>query len=345
MRALRARTRIALVSAIAGLGAITLYAGVGEREGDAAAASPDVFALDTDCSPAGEPAGLPDRTGAHRTVPLGGRELLLAAELAPADRPASVVAAVASSADGRAVVQVVDVKGDDRLELSADGGITWRQITTGADIRSPAVSASGDDVAFTVAGALLVASARDGWTPTPVPPPELDKAVAEYVRFVGDDRLVLTLEAGVDGVDEHFAALSDVWTYDMGARAWQRHTSGIADADRWSLAMTPYVLPDGSMLYVRQTGLGSGTLADIRTELRRIPAPGVAARAETVLTAVPDRWGIVSVEPDGSIVWNAPDDLAQWQLVRRDVDGTMTSMGCGRTSWAIPLNHDPDRTP
>lgn len=288
----------------------------------------------TDCAAAGVA-----HAGA-RALTFAGGTVMVAAELQVGERPAELTGAVAASPDGATAVRITDAKGADRLDVSTDAGASWATVATGRDLAYPAVSPSGARIAFGAAGALTVADAAAGWKPVAVAMPGEGKQLAQYARFVDENRLLLAVEVGVPGVADRFAALSDVWLHDLAWGSWQRLTTTEPDLDRWSIAKTPVFDRDGSLLYVRQTGLGSGTDADLRTELRR-----VTGGADVVVRKLADRWGIVAVDGDGSVLWNAPDEHGQWQLVSAGADGSLTPLGCGRSWWAPSLNHDPDYAP
>ncbi|HEY0638400.1 MAG TPA: hypothetical protein VGD67_12200 [Pseudonocardiaceae bacterium] len=322
---------LALAAAVGGVVAVSYWAT------GSATDTPSALALSPDCVSAvsGGPTG---------TLAFGGSAVRVAAETVPGTKPAELTTGVAASRDGATTVTVTDARGADRIELSTDSGTTWTRLATGHDLRYPAVSPSGDRVVWSAEGALMSAEAASSWKPAPIEPVNGGKQLAQYTRFLDDHTLLLSVEVGIAGVDDDFAALSDVWTYDLRTADWTRLTSGAADTDRWTLANTPVPASDGSVLYVRHTGLGSGTEADLRTELRRVSPAG----KDVKVADLPDRWGIVDVASDGSILWNAPDPASQWQLIRTttgaagvDLAGG-TVLGCGRASWAPPLNHDPD---
>ena len=295
----------------------------------------------TTCADAGVAAGFRSTVGAApRSVTFDGGRLLLAAEYAPGDRPAELVGGVSASADGATIATVVDARGPDRLQLSTDGGASWTTVAEGRDLAYPAVSPSGARVAWTAGGALTLAAAADGWKPTAAAATGVaGRTHAQYPRFVDDDRLVLTLDVPVAGVPEDMAGLADVWRHDLATGAWTRLTAGKADADRWSVATTPLMAADGSVRYVLMTGLGSGSDADLRTELRRVAPDGT----DEAVAELPHRWGIVAAAADGSLLFNGPDERSRWQLVHATTGGERTVLGCGRAAWAPPLNHDPDR--
>jgi hypothetical protein len=279
----------------------------------------------------------------RRAVTFDGTRLVLAAEYAPGSRPTEQVNGVAASTDGTTLVTVVDAKGADRLRLSTDAGTTWTTVADGADLANAAVAPSGSRIAWTADGTLTVAAAATSWKPVPLDPGTVSLApgrtYAQFPRFVGEDRLLLTLDVPIADVEEHVAGLADVWSHDLTTGTWTRLTSGKADADRWSVATTPLLRADGTLLYVLSTGLGSGSDTDLRTELRSVGPDGV----DTVVTELPHRWGLIASAADGSLLFNAPDEQSRWQLVRLARTGERTELGCARAAWAAPLNHDPDR--
>lgn len=298
----------------------------------------------TSCADAGVSAGTMAALGTDRRgVTFDGTRLVLAAEYTPGARPTEQVNGVAASTDGATVVTVVDAKGADRLMLSTDAGTTWTAIADGTDLANPAVSPAGSRVAWTADGTLTVAAASARWQPVPLDPGTVSLAPgrthAQFARFVGEDRLLLTLDVPIAGVEEHFAGLADVWSHDLTTGTWTRLTSGKADADRWSVATTPVLRADGTLLYVLATGLGSGSDKDMRTELRQVSPAGV----DTAVTDLPHRWGLVAAAADGSLLFNGPDEQSRWKLVRTAPTGERTELGCARAAWAAPLNHDPDR--
>lgn len=334
---------LVLTAGFCGLAAVTAMAAAqSPAQPSHRTVAPAADAGVTTCADAGTAVGYRSTVGAaQRSVAFAGQHLLLAAENAPGERPAELVNGVSASADGATVAMVVDAKGADRLVLSTDAGASWSTIAHGPDLAYPAVSPSGGRVAWTADGALTVATAADKWRPagTDTSTVVTGRTYVQYPRFVDEDRLVLSLQVPVAGVAEDFAALADVWLLDLRSTAWTRLTAGKADADRWSVATTPLMRPDGTVLYVLMTGLGSGSDADLRTELRRVAPDGT----DQALTALPHRWGIVAAAADGSLLFNGPDERSRWQLVSAAPTGERTVLGCGRAAWAPPLNHDPDR--
>lgn len=290
----------------------------------------------TDCTAAGVPAA----GGTANAVTFDGSTVLVSPELQVGEKPMQMLGAVSSSPDGATVAKVVDAKGPDRLAVSTDAGVSWTDVVTGRDITYPAVSPTGKRIAFAVAGSLTTATAAGGWQPGAVALPGQGRQYAQYLRFVDENRLLMTIEVGVEGVAERFASLSDVWLHDLASGTWQRLTTTKPDAQAWSIAKTPIFDNDGSLLYMRHTGLGSGSDADLRTELRR-----VVGGVDSAVRQLPDRWGIVAVDAGGTILWNGPDERSQWQLTSDAGADKLTPMGCGRSSWAPSLNHDPDYTP
>lgn len=343
---MRRGSLLVLTAGFCGLAAVTaVVAAQPAQPPTQVAISPAGSADATECVDAGAAAEYRSVVGAdaQRTLAFDGRQLLLAAESAPGDRPAELVNGVAASSDGATVATVVDARGADRLLLSTDAGASWTQLAEGADLAYPTVSPSGTRVAWTADGTLTVAAAAGQWQPVAAQPTSVSagegRTFAQYPRFVDEDRLVLSLQVPVEGVDEDFAALADVWLHHVVSTEWTQLTTGKADADRWSVATTPLMRADGTVLYVLMTGLGSGTDADLRTELRQVSAGGT----DEVVSTLPHRWGIVAAAADGSLLFNGPDERSRWQLVQVNAGGVHTALGCGRAAWAPPLNHDPDR--
>lgn len=336
---------LALTAGFCGLAAVSAMVAAQPSAPTELAVAPAAGAGVTSCADAGVAVTHRAAVGAAaRNVTFGGQSLLLAAENQPGERPAELVNGVAASADGATVAMVVDAKGPDRLQLSLDGGASWTTLAQGNDLAYPAVSPSGSRVAWTANGVLTVAAAADKWrsvatSTTAAVQLDTGRTYVQYPRFVDESRLLLALEVPVAGVPEDFAALADVWLYDLTGSTWARLTEGKADTDRWSVATTPVMRADGTVLYVLMTGLGSGTDADLRTELRRVTPDGTDA----VVTELPHRWGIVAAAADGSLLFNGPDERSRWQVVRATATGERTPLGCGRAAWASPLNHDPDR--
>lgn len=339
---LRTPLMLAATCAAGAIIAIPLAQAGSDQAPAAAMPAPAGFGLDADCATAGVTTHAGTEVGAApRVLSFAGEKLLVTPEDRTA-RPAEMVGATAASPDARTVVTVIDRRGPDQLLLSTDAGRSWTELAAGPDLIYPAVSPSGDRLAWTAAGQLTTRTTGSAGKPQQIKLPAAASKLAEYVRFADDRTLIMTVEAEVAGVPADLAGLSDVWTYDLVRGTWTRLTSGEADADRWTLASTPVTAPDGSVLYVRSTGLGSGTIDDLRTELVRLSGPVGERMTETVVTELPDRWGLVSVDADGTTLWNAPDQRSQWQLVRWAPDGIRTPLGCGRASWAPSLNHDPD---
>ncbi len=101
--------------------------------------------------------------------------------------------------------------------------------------------------------------------------------------FVGTDAIVAVVaepEAGVTRSEDE--GVDNLWRYDIAARRWHRLTSFQARGDRWVGVRTPIARSDGSVEFVRVSGVGSRTgmpsfslfrlTADRRTiEVRDLP--------------------------------------------------------------------------
>lgn len=292
-------------------------------------AAPEPFVLPTACVPAGE-EWLDVGIGPPlRRLVFGGAHVGLASQLDPSESPDAVVTAVANSSDGSAVALVVHSAAYDWLVFGAAPAWNWTTVADAEEITRPAMTASGSRLAWVADGLLSTAAAADGWQPAPVAPP-VEGGRPTFVRFAGDDRVVVSVEEPAAGSSLESAALSDVWAYDIRPGTWNVLTAGDVDLDRWSLAVSPVVAADGSILYVRRTGSASSAGAGATSELRRITGGGGPVD-DAAVTAVPPDALLVSVDAEGWTLWNVPDEQGRWHLVVRAADGITTALGCGRS--------------
>ncbi len=304
------------------------------------APAPQPFVLPADCVPAGE-EWLDVGIGPPlRRLVFGGADVALASQLDPSESPDALVTAVATSSDGSAVALVVHSAAYDWLVFGAAPAWTWTTVADAEEITRPAMTASGSRLAWVADGRLTIAAAATGWQPVPVAPP-VEGGRPTFLRFVGDDRLVVPVEEPAAGTSLEFAALSDVWAYDIVAASWTALTAGEVDLDRWSLAVSPVAAADGSIFYVRRRGSTSDASAATTSELRRVTGAGGQVDDAAVAAVPPDAL-LVSVDAAGWTLWNVPDEQGRWHLVVRAADGITTALGCGRshlgsTSRPLPL--------
>lgn len=269
---------------------------------------------------------------------------VLVLESPPVDAALSAPASSLSYSDDLRTLAVSrDAAGRDTLLVSEDGGITWMDVGSMDDIIATATSGDGNLVAAaSTDGELSLLRGGNGWVPESIALPS-NALFASGLSFDGpSSSLVATLSERVPGARVDLANLVNVWTMDIGTMTWSRVTDLKADFDRWSIAMSP-VFDDtsGALLFVVESGLGSGGIEDVTSELWTW-GPGSDAPA-MVEGGLPQT---LLVAGSGTTrIWNLADETGTWHLLAEDLaSSSLTDLGCGRSVLASVLNNDPDNS-
>lgn len=252
-------------------------------------------------------------------------------------RASTTLARIASSEDSKVLVAILDANGPDTLLASSDGGSNW--IPVGNFVSPTAMAVSPDGSSVVVADGLQVTIlSLDGTESQPVLKlPDIASLAVDDLAFVDHKTLLAVISEHVAGVSDDFASLANVWRLDLASSSWTRLTDLKADSDRWTLAHTPVADRAGTIKFVVESGLGSGTQDDITTELWVVEQGGVPQMDKTL--------------PIGSILvgWignrtviNVPDDVGLWHILVLVGDAAPVDLGCVRASAAARMNGDPD---
>lgn len=261
--------------------------------------------------------------------------LVGAAEVPASERGDAFMARVAASDDGAIVYAVVDRKGpasDTLQRYMASTG--WTELVVGQDINALDASPDGGQTAYSDQGRLTVI--RDGAAiATPGPPLVKDPFVTD-ILFLDDQRLVVGVSEAVAGVDDEVLGLANLWIIDLTSGKWDRITDLVADEFWWKYARSPVPSPDGGFMFVVETGLTTGSQADIVTELWKYAPTG-----DIAMVGALEPGTLLSGSGPGFIVTSKYGSDGIWQVYKNASDGE-TKLGCFRVGNAALMNGDPD---
>ncbi len=321
------------------LGAATL--GLATGSGPSAAGSASV-ASRTPSSPG-------CATGAARTVPLGSSSApagagvwaaaagrLVRADgstpgVATSEGAAGVMVRHVVSLRGVGTAFVEDGRGTDTVVLATEAGIL--RLPQRGEAVNPALSPAGD-LAWSVGSEVRVRDARSGGIDRlPVP---VRGARAFSPVFVGGGALDVVLSSAPTRAVPEDERLNQIWRVSPRG-TWRRATSFHADDDRWTVVRTPVAAPEGGIEFVLVRGRGSAT-RDPRFRLMHLGRRGME-RLRTL-----DHEMYLAGFDGSARLWNVPDVATlRVDLVREDLDGTNSTIGCG-TTLMDPIDvADPDR--
>lgn len=253
----------------------------------------------------------------------------------------SPAGSLSHSDDLRTLALSVDAAGPDTLLVSDDGGVTWLDRCRMNDIVATATSDDGRLVAAaSTDGTLSLLSSSQGWTAAPIALPSSALLASGLTFDSSSSLLIATLSQRVNGANDEFANLVNVWTMDIATMTWTQVTDLKADSDRWSISTSPVVdESSGALLFVVESGLGSGGLDDVSSELWSWD-PGSGALS-MVAPGLPQT--LLVAASSATRVWNVADETGTWHLLAEDLaSSSLTDLGCGRSVLASQLNGDPD---
>ncbi len=253
----------------------------------------------------------------------------------------SPAGSLSHSDDLRTLALSVDAAGPDTLLVSDDGGVTWLDRGRMNDIVATATSDDGRLVAAaSTDGTLSLLSSSQGWTAAPITLPSSALLASGLTFDSSSSLLIATLSQRVNGANDEFANLVNVWTMDIATMTWTQVTDLKADSDRWSISTSPVVdESSGALLFVVESGLGSGGLDDVSSELWSWdPGSGALSMVVPGLTQT-----LLVAASSATRVWNVADETGTWHLLAEDLaSSSLTDLGCGRSVLASQLNGDPD---
>lgn len=253
----------------------------------------------------------------------------------------SPTGSLSHSDDLRTLALSVDAAGPDTLLVSDDGGVTWLDRGRMNDIVATATSDDGRLVAAaSTDGTLSLLSSSQGWTAAPITLPSSALLASGLTFDSSSSLLIATLSQRVNGANDEFANLVNVWTMDIATMTWTQVTDLKADSDRWSISTSPVVdESSGALLFVVESGLGSGGLDDVSSALWSWD-PGSGALS-MVVPGLPQT--LLVAASSATRVWNVADETGTWHLLAEDLaSSSLTDLGCGRSVLASQLNGDPD---
>ena len=246
------------------------------------------------------------------------------------DRARGVVRHV-SSRPGVGTAYVRDRKGSD-LVVSVTGRGVRRFLAHGEALQ-PSLSGRGD----------LVWAERSGLRLVPVGVRAPRTITGPTVRgmtfspsFVSPRTIVVAVAAPPTPAVPEDEYLSNLWRYDLRSSRWIQATHFSGGADRWSIVRTPFLAPDGSIEFVRISGMASVD-HPARYELWRLR--GNTARRLRVL---PGEMYLAGFDRSARL-WNVREGATgAWLIQRERPDGSLQDVGCGAV-MVDPLDRtDPD---
>jgi hypothetical protein len=261
-----------------------------------------------------------------------------------------------SSGDG-STVEIIDRLGADELVVTPPHGATLTYESKG-ELAFPATGAEGTLAVEQVGEQdTLIIFDTDLKATERIPAPEgtLDiayptwgrdgtviAAIGEPIGF-GNGTRVKGDPNQIAYLNEHFANQSNLWTYTTKSGEWARTTTfgseATPDLDHWVTVNSPVVNSDGSISFVRLSGLGSGTEADLHYELWRSDG-----RQASLVGDLPPETYLAGSKPDGTLVASQFDLANSTWSTGTLVDGRYTPAACGAARMNA-LDVDPDLAP
>ena len=236
---------------------------------------------------------------------------------------------------GVGIAYVLDRRGPDAIVIQTAGG--EMRLEQSGEASHPSWSADGRLV-WSLGSALRVWSPRT----TTLDIGQPDSAIGVFSPvFAGTDSIMAVVaepEPGFTRTEDE--GLDNLWRYDLKVGRWSRVTAFRARGDRWVGVRTPLVRHDGSVEFVRISGLSSATRMP-SFELWEVTPDGVVSR----IRSLPREMYLAGIL-DGHRVWNVFDQAAgEWRIYSETTATKFVDLGCGAVTVDPRSVGDPDRMP
>lgn len=222
----------------------------------------------------------------------------------------------ASSGAGRGTVYVNDVAGRDVVTAVTDQGLVEHAVA--GEASHPRWTGRGEVVWAQDFSEIRV------WFPASGSVASIDRPQGTVSVFSplprSASQLLAVVEEPVEGAPPDGDSLDNLWSHDAASGRWTRLTSFRATPDQWSVIRTPVLDRDGSVLFVRVRGVGSGT-SEPSFELWRLTEAGASR-----IRSLPGEQYLAGVI-DAGLLWNVEQD-GLWTTVLEQ-DGRVRHLGCG----------------